>query len=650
MDPIRPDVFVFDWSYPIAFFLGLFVLASLVGWGQAVGKCLILDARRENFGWGLAAAWGLATFLVLSGPMLMLSIFSTLFVTFFLLAGLILLARHTYSTRGRRKAWNGPPTIGLKAFFIVLCLFVLLNYATAVATHWYNPYDDFTAYFAHVKMLLDTGTLRDPFSFRLLGSLGGQAALDTLVLTFLPWKYAHLLDLGLAGLIMLVLTQEMVPGDNRKAWIARLLLLALALTFSMPRINTASEFTGVILFMALLRSFDLVATCRTCDWKAWLLLSGTMAATATLRCHNVFIVALLGLGFFVWRFREGKDRWKIIGEALAMLVMATAMLAPWWIVSYQSSGTFLYPLFKGTQRPEFETFNLHLPLSATFQFIEGFFVSTNYLLLFLPICLLEAGRQRQILLILGGTILLLSIAFLSQFTYGAYTDINRYLAPIGLAFGLYTANVVAQQLVAAHPSPNLRFPALRSKLVVTFAVTLILLQGVKFLADSIVSIVRIQWAIDAKNQMCCDRVGSVFTDDTAGDYKDAFARIPVGAKTLIALDYPFLLDYRAHSIFSIDVAGAASPAPGFPYFQGAAPVKKYLSAQGIHYIAHVPFNHAKFLYSREVQNNNLAGPVPMWHFYATFTLDFFHNIDQLAKSNRILYDSPTIRIIALEDE
>jgi len=651
MDATHSDAFSFDWSYPAAFVGGLLILASWAGWGQFVRRWLEPKRAMENREWGLAAALGLAMFLVMSGPLLMLSIFSHTFLALFLLTGLVLLAGHFRLTQGKMESWEEPPTKGLKVVFIGLLWFVGLSYAGAVAAHWFNPYDDLAAYFSLTKMLLDTGTLFDPFSFRLLGALGGQTAIDALVVAFLPWKYLHLPDSGIALLIVLGLTQEMVRGGDKRAWTARLLLLALAVTFPAPRINTASMLTGTVLFMALFRSFDLIATHRVVGMKAALLVGGVTAAAATLRAHNIFVIAVLGAGFTAWRFWEERSaRREIIRETLLMVVVIIVLLTPWWVVAYRSSGSFLYPMFRGTHRPDFETFTSHLSLPATLRFIGSFLVSYDYLPLFFPLCLLKAGRERRSLLVCGAALFLISLALIAQLTFGLPRDINRYLAPMGLAFGLYTAGVAARQLTAAATGDRPPFDAWRIKLAVMMAVLALLPQGFDFLVRSIINADHIAWAVDARHQFWIQPVGALTTVEAGREYEEAFRQIPPGGRTLIALDYPFLLDYRTHQIFSVDVAGAASPTPGLPYFHGATPVKDYLLAQGIRYIAQVPFDRSELLHSRKTQNLNLAQPIPAYRYYATFEIDFFNNVDELAKTNRILYDAPTIRVIDLQGE
>lgn len=641
--------FSLDSSFPIAFIWGLVILGSFIGWGQAMGRWFLPTGKDGDLGWGLASAFGLTLFIVLSGPMILLSIFSKTFVTLYLFAGLGLFALDVSLNWKKIATWRGPSSLCLKIVFTGLLGLIELMYAGSVAEHWYNPFDDFAAYFSLAKMLLDTGTLFDPFSFRLVGALGGQTAADTLTVAFLPWKYAHILDWGIAGLTVLGLTEGMVRKTDDRAWTARLLLLALVLTFPMPRANIASELTGVVLCMAFFRVLEWVAERRICGWRAALLLGSVIAAAATLRAHNIFIIALLGLSFAVWQLWEDKQRWReIIHEALLTTVFVIGLLAPWWTVGYRSCRVFLYPLIRGNHRPEFELYTLHLSLLGNLQYIWIFCSSTAYLLFFLPIFFLEPGQQRRLLFILGGILLGISVVFLSQMTFAPYFHLYRYLAPIGLAFGLYSSGVLARQLVATSTQARVPFLKSRTKQIGIIVATVLVFQGLDFFAQSITNLKHIILVLDARRQLWGNIFGPLSTTEADREYREAFACIPPGSKTLIALDYPFLLDYRAHRIFSIDVSGAASPDPGFPYFRGAAPVKQYLLAQGIRYIAHVPFDNSKFLHSRSSQTLSLNGPVPAYRFFAKFEIDFYNNIDDLAKTNRILFNSPTVRVIDLQ--
>ena len=647
---MNTDAFSFDWIFPCAVLWGLMMWGAFMGWGYALGEKLFRAKKDNDMGWGTAGATGVAIYLMFCGPLLASATFSPVFVAIFVAAGIVLLVWNRRFFQDGANALREINLAGLRVPFVGLMLFVCLNYVGAAGTNYYNQNDDLAAYFPLTKMMLDTGTMYDPFSFRLLGALGGQLALDGSIVAFLPWKYVNLVDIGIAGLILFGLVQETVREGNRRAWIARILLVLFAMMCPMPRANTASEVTTVIVFMALFRSFEWVATRRIVGWRASLLLGVMMAAAATLRAPNVFIMTFLGLSFGLWCFWENRDHWKeSLSEAAITIGIVMVALAPWWMVAYHSGGSFLYPLFRGNHRPEFQLFNHSNSLIDKFQFLAGFLIAYAYIPFFLPLAFVAAGRERRALLVLGGIIFMIGAALVMQFTFALYRDLNRYVIPLAFAFGLYTTGIVGRQL-ATSTEKGMLGGFRRTRLAAWMAVIIILAQCPVFFFRSLLSIVQIEWALDARHHFMTQPIGPVFTDDVSRTYAQAFEHIPPGAKTLIALDYPYLLDYRGHSIFSVDVAGAASPSPGLPYFHGSEPVKSYLLSQGIRYIAHVPFERADFLHSRKSQAASLLSPYPAYRYYATFEIDFFNNIDELARTNRVLYDSPVIQIIDLQNQ
>jgi hypothetical protein len=189
----------------------------------------------------------------------------------------------------------------------------------------------------------------------------------------------------------------------------------------------------------------------------------------------------------------------------------------------------------------------------------------------------------------------------------------------------------------------------KPRLMALFVIGLLLFQGHNFLIRLHINAVHILQSSDARMEMMAHCAGGPLPtpiNEERRDYPKAFALIPPGSKTLTALDYDFLLDYRTHTIYSVDCVGVASPAPGLPSFQGPEPLKQYLLNQNIRYVAHVPFEHSNLFHGRRV-GTAILNWLPVYQPYGAHTIDFCNNIDQLAKSNRILYDSPTIRVIDL---
>ena len=595
----------------------------------------------------------MAAFIVFSGPLIMCSLFSRAFVVLFLLAGLMWIVMDRAEIQKQLAQVKGPPFPILKWIFIIALLFIDLIYLGAVAQHIFSQYDDVPAYFYLAKKLLSTGTLFDPFSFRMLGALGGQLALSNLVFAFLPWKYGHLLDAGIGFLIVLGLTMEMVPKTGRRGWYLSALLLLLAIVLVIPTDNTASEYTGTILFLSLFKAFDLVESGHLAGWRAALCLGGIAGALITLRCFYIWIVLAL---IFAWfgLYRNHAGSWTATAKLLAKtLILLLLLLLPWWIVSLRSGGTFLYPVVRGNHQPGFQVYNGHLGLGGTVSFIWGFFTLTNYWMFFLPVLFMKPGREQLVLSVFAGILLLLSAAFASQLDYSTalYFHLSRYLVPMAFAFGLYSGGALFRQLIH-EPPLTFRYSSLRLLVCLMVAVSLLLFQGLGFGLVAFVDLLKISRATDLQNAMYSVQDGVVIwlhPEASISPYHEAFSKVPMGARVLTAVDYPFELPTDRYKIFSIDEPGVASPPPGAPYFKGPEPFRSYLLQRNIHYLACKSFDSGSLFYSYRMAHAliNSKAKYRDSRIFGKYDLEFMNEVDAIASQSKILYDSPEIRIIYL---
>ena len=199
MHPTSTNFFPFDWSYPIAFIWGLLAIFSLAGWGQALGQLLLVDRNQKRWvgdwqGHGngsLFGAWGRCSCCHFFPRRLLHSFYRSDWPC--------LRDMFIPCEREKRLGWDLPPS-GLKVSFGVLCLLILLNYAGAVAEHGYNYGDDFAAYLGLRKWRL----MKEHFPTH--STSGSWAQLKDSQcfprwFSFLPWKYANILELGIAGLM-----------------------------------------------------------------------------------------------------------------------------------------------------------------------------------------------------------------------------------------------------------------------------------------------------------------------------------------------------------------------------------------------------------------------------------------------------------------
>jgi hypothetical protein len=116
-------------------------------------------------------------------------------------------------------------------------------------------------------------------------------------------------------------------------------------------------------------------------------------------------------------------------------------------------------------------------------------------------------------------------------------------------------------------------------------------------------------------------------------YKELQDRVPAGEKIFAVVDAPYLLNYSRNPIWNVDNIACASPPPGMPFQQGPLALKEYLSDLGIKYLLVVDFERAVFLYNRQAMENHPR--LEFRDFSKKYIVDFFNNIDALAKEKRI---------------
>ncbi len=148
-------------------------------------------------------------------------------------------------------------------------------------------------------------------------------------------------------------------------------------------------------------------------------------------------------------------------------------------------------------------------------------------------------------------------------------------------------------------------------------------------------------------------------EQEAQSYLEMQSSIPHTALLLARLEKPFLLDFSRNPIFIVDSPGHASLPPGMPLFKGSEALAKYLTNQGIRYVA--------YSYKREpgaqraywvkrlgseiypwVEPNRIIQVLrPSLRSEVQYTLDFQENLRLLSHSRKRIFDNGKMFILDL---
>jgi len=634
---------------------GLAVLASSAGWGTEL-------ARRcwpgERVGLSLRIVWGASAYAFFGGLCAMVSGLSRVLVLGWLLVGAGLLARSFIAERDRmareviarvRAVRLHLPLAAVAAFLGVAVAIRYLGGASDVSS---NPFDDDVAYWPLAKQLFDRGTLIDPFSFRRMSTLGGQALYQAALLLRVPVLHLNLFDRGMCFALCAGLLASHRTGGAKAPILARLVSVAFLVVLPNTSINGASYYSGLAFFLAFFQTLERLPEHSFLPPRAaavrLLPLALTGAALCTLRQNYQAVVGLVlvfSYGLAALRARKRGAR-PILVEGAVCLGLVALFVLPWLVLLYRSSDTFLFPIMKGTFRAGVSVQSAKDGLMPFVRFFAEIWahpdpIDTLPLFMLVGLGVRESSARRPLAAQwLGG---FLSILLLVQaFSLSNAPDLARY------DFGFATASaLLTWQTVAAHASRRPRtspFAWAGPVALLVFALSAPLLesQNGPRIKKTILTPLR------DTDEMLRRTVPMQLEPPVAGVYHRIQAKVPERSRFVIMLDEPYFLDYARNEIWNLDMPAAASPAPGIPCFQGPEVVAEYFLAHGIRHVAFVLGDRSAYLYRTDVWFDHLFGTEEIWRVYAPYMVDVMANLAALADSRLRIHEEAGMVLLDLE--
>jgi hypothetical protein len=617
------------------------LLVSFAGWGNLIGRLAFPDDAADL---GLRLAWGMAALVVLGGIGCWAGVANRWMLLALVFGGLVLASGWGRGALGRRHpaagAVRGPPPDTAAALGIIALLAVAQLYGGAAATRLQS--DDYQSYLVFPQKILTTGTLLDVFSTRRLAAYGGQSLLHALVLagTGTPLQ-VPVLDTGIALVVVIAL----LVGDRFRKPLG-LWVLPVALVVAMPnvRANSTSMMTGVAIFLALYRTAS-SAACAAQPRRCAALLGMLAGVAASLRQPyivpaTVFMVLLYLPNLGRAALQRGAERWRRLAEVGIAAAAMLAVVAPWALLSYRSSGTLLFPLFDGNYHPEYGRLTGTNPDIERLDFL-WINVRHCYPIRTLPLFLIAAlwvpwRRTRGALPALTLASVLGFAAIVWAFPLSDEWSVARYYS------GFVVAAVLAVAMfVCAVPWTDWRGDPIRTHIPALLTVVAILLQLATVGADAARDYVEFA----ARVGLVASRATSPLEPDPA--YTVLQARVPEAAAIAVMADRPFWFDFGRNRIDVLDLPGNVSPPPGLPLDSEEALVK-YLTRNGYYYLAFIRSTQSEGVYLRKGWVQMLGPPPsPLWGNAAPRYLKTFDHFENLMKSRIRLYDDGKMVLLDL---
>lgn len=601
----------FPSNYAAVLLWGIAVLLGLIGFGRLLARLVGGEPARDA-GWGLHAVWGMGVYLFIGGLLMLFGACGATAIVMLIGAGLGIFLWTTYRrglpTRADLAAlpWGWWPVLAV----------VALKYAGGIC--WQinvNPADDPPAYYNFCEKLLSTGSFADPFSWRRLASLGGQTLLQCSVIARGSYANAQAFETALCPVILLGLMLGFRGGALRRSRLGMFIAL-IALTTPIYRVNSASQFTGIVLGLGLFMTLDLAVNPDARRLRLLAVAGLLGAGLCSLRAQFIpEAFGALGLLWLISWIREKRAPRAAAIEAGYLGASLFAALLPWMIMGFLSSGSPLFPLFQGYNHPEFYPVAPDGDLLTRLK--HPLLMVLNPMLIPSLLCLLAIPAGRSAAAARAFSISAVLAALALAYSVGQPIDsqtIPRYVQP--LVLGAALAALMTGALVP------------RSRMMVWLMGALLVTTSLQERSQNLLNY---YMALGDAH-----RLTMPMRPRTIADYREAQLLVPEGQKILVCADFPFLFDHRRNPIWIIDLPNFASPPPGLPFQKAPEETKRYLRGLGVEHMIFMNFDQSLSLYNRSVWQKHAHDDSPLERLRAPGFLDFFETTEKLAGSETTL--------------
>lgn len=680
-------MFLTNFEFPVVagILFGLIFFLSWVGYGYLLIKILRPTVSPSV---GLLACLGVSVIVFIGGVQSLLGIVSETKNIIIVLIGVLLFFLWLKDTAGSsylylKEDLNKPSTNSGYSFLVVLVrvLSVGIVAVHAIASFfpfWVDECDDWVAYFHLPKLLLETGTLIEPFNLRRMATLGGDQYLQSFLYPVFGISALPFIDVGMGLSLVWLLAVTFAPGRGQRSIIDRLRrecigLMALLFASTFFLLNHCPVYLPYVLFICFLFLLFDMEISVTPGWPETIVLAFVASAVVSIRNNFiVFVIISLFLRFAFCCTEKGVSK-KIKGF-IRFSIVFLLLLAPWMALSFKSNGTPFFPILKGFYN---FPYGISQPMAAFEKM--GFLVDilsaskSVIFLAFLIIALLLNRASIPILVIAISTISSVIIISFSLTASDSY-NITRYCQPFLMASLFVSLVILLQEETAPLGRGNVLF---KSAILVIMLWWFFWPSEMSFFGEK--TQIRnsqlllshsndfYQAARDLPSYMHKVKTGSVelkldfysastnssdISIELANPYRSASYQqveqfIPEKAKVLSVTAQPFYWDFKKHNIHTLDCIGQASPPPGLPFFKGADALVDYFDKLGYQYIVYTPSQSPNCYYYEKKWVSNLKHPMFILRAWAPYFLDFFKTINIIEGRGAVVFQNSKLKVIDL---
>jgi len=554
---------------------------------------------------------GISLFLLVFGWLVALGICSMWSVLLWHFLGVTMLAVNYILSKGWKRRPSNWSISLINTIILVVCSLASLG---VVASRTFQKMDDLPAYAYLAQKLVATGGLIDPFSSRRILSYGGATLYQAVFVKFTGLQSIFAFD-NLFMPVVLVITVLLYGRSHKLSpWLLGLLSLCLvAGTSSLILFNLSPRFAITFFtLVVLLASFDLARSNSRVGSDYVLVMGLLIASLSTMRVENAVAPAIVVLLTIVW------DRRSAFRHALLLVGIGMLSVSGWAFALYRSSGTFLFPIMRGTANMSFYFDPVHWGISQYLTlFWNGVALENEFAILIgvfvAALCSYLSFKKdivsTRILVYVAGAVTAQLIVMVFAMTGYDGPTVTRYSGPTILAAGIFTVVLLflknKQNQFQPHESSKL-LTQLRmfvgTNMFNVGAVFLIFLcclgytvpNSARTVDRSSIPLFSTEFRTTFTNAydlihkgalslLNIQSVTSVVNADLVSISKVS-AAVPKNSTVLSAIETPGFLDMSRFNVFTLDWPSANSEFPGLKFDQGVQALKHYLIAHGINFL------------------------------------------------------------------